>query len=224
MVPLDARIWQHLVLTVPGARGETVAAPTDEQLMGQLQEGNAGALDELYCRHARGLHAFCRNLVPASHDAEDLVHDVFLRVIKGAHTFDPRRASFRTWLYRIARNRCIDVARRASLIRFLPIAGRGEADERREETAPEDVLVDPRQDLPALVARADTLDAVRDCVDRLEHRDEKQAILLYYLSGMVYREIGEVLGKSTSMARNRVKAAQEKVKQCLEDKGIGTAP
>ena len=195
---------------------------TDEQLMEQLQGGNAGALDELYRRHARSLYALCRNLAPASHDAEDLVQDVFLRVIKSAHTFDPQRASFRTWLYRIARNRCIDVARRASLIRFLPIGRRAEGDERREEIVAEDGLVDERQDVEVLAARANTIEVVRDCIDRLEHRDEKQAFLLYYLSGMVYREIGEVLNKSTSMARNRVKAAQEKVKQCLESKGIDT--
>jgi RNA polymerase sigma-70 factor (ECF subfamily) len=200
-----------------------VTVLTDEQLMGQLQQGNAGALDELYRRHARGLYVFCRNLAPVSHDAEDLVQDVFLRVIKSAHTFDPQRASLQTWLYRIARNRCIDVARRASLIRFLPIGRRGEEDEHREETATEDVLVDEGQDVESLVAQADVMDAVRDCIDRLEHRDEKQAILLYYVSEMVYREIGEVLGKSTSMARNRVKAAQEKVKQCLESKGIDSA-
>jgi RNA polymerase sigma-70 factor, ECF subfamily len=201
-----------------------VALLTDEQLMGQLQQGNAGALDELYRRHARGLYAFCRNLAPASHDAEDLVQDVFLRVIKSAHTFDPQRASFRTWLYRIARNRCIDLARRASLIRFLPIGRRAEGDERREEIVAEDALVDERQDVEALAAKANIIEAVRDCIDRLEHRDEKQAILLYYLSGMVYREIGKVLEKSTSMARNRVKAAQEKVKQCLERMGIDTVP
>ena len=204
-------------------RGDTVTVLTDEQLMAQLQQGNAGALDELYHRHARSLYAFCRNLAPPTHDPEDLVQDVFLRVIKSAHTFDPQRASFRTWLFRVARNRCIDVARRTSLIRFLPIGRRAEGEARREETVPEEILVDERQDVESLAAKAEVVNAVRDCIDRLEHRDEKQAILLYHLSGMVYREIGEVLGKSTSMARNRVKAAQEKVKQCLEGKGIGGA-
>jgi RNA polymerase sigma-70 factor (ECF subfamily) len=203
--------------------GETVTVPTNEQLMVQLQHGNAGALDELYRRHARSLYAFCRNLAPVSHDPEDLVQDAFLRVIKSAHTFDPERASFRTWLYRIARNRCIDVARRASLIRFLPITRRGEGDECSQDAVSEDVLVDKRQDVETLAAKASLLDAVRDCIERLEHRDEKQAFLLYHLSGMVYREIGEVLGKSTSMARNRVKAAQEKVKRCLESKGVEAA-
>ena len=201
-----------------------MTVPTDEQLVGQLQQGDVGALDELYRRHARGLYVFCRNLATGSHDPEDLVQDAFLRVIKSAHTFDPSRASFRTWLYRIARNRCIDLARRANLVRFLSIGRRGEAHEGQEQAAAEEVLVDESQDVETLAAQAATTTAVRDCIDRLEHRDEKQAILLYHVSGLVYREIGEVLGKSTSMARNRVKAAQEKVRQCLERKGIDTPP
>lgn len=200
-----------------------MTVPTDEQLMYQLQQGYVGALDELYRRHARDLYVFCRNVAPASHDPEDLVHDVFLRVIKSAHTYDARRASFRTWLYSIARNRCIDLARRARLIRFLPIVRRAEAEERREEAAPESVLADERPDPESAAVQADAMDAARECIDRLEHRDEKQAFLLYYVSGMVYREIGEVLGKSTSMARNRVKAAREKVRQCLERKGFDRA-
>jgi RNA polymerase sigma-70 factor (ECF subfamily) len=220
---LDKRLWRYPTPMAPWPEGEIVAAPTDEQLMAQLQQGYTGALDELYRRHARGLYAFCRNLAPTSYDPEDLVQDVFVRVIKSARTFDPRRASFRTWLYRIARNRSIDLARRATLIRFLPIGRRGAGDEWRQETVSEDALIDDRQDVEALAAQAATTNAVRDCIDRLEHREEKQAFLLYHLSGMVYREIGELLGKSTSMARNRVKAAQDKVKKCLEGKGIASA-
>lgn len=200
-----------------------MAGLTDEELMEQLQQGRTGALDELYRRHARGLYAFCRRSAPSGHDPEDLVQDVFIRVIKSAHTFNPDRASFRTWVHRIARNRCIDIARRAGLIRFLPIGKRGEGDERQEESAPEEVLVDESQDVVAMVAQGAVVEAVRDCIDALDHHDEKQAVILYHLSGMVYREIGEVLGKSTSMARNRVKAAQEKVKECLERKGIDTS-
>jgi RNA polymerase sigma-70 factor (ECF subfamily) len=193
---------------------------TDEQLMGRLQQGETGALDALYRRHAKGLYIFCANLAPSAHDPEDLVHDAFERVIKSAHTFDPQRASFRTWLYRIARNRCIDLGRRATLIRFLPFGAGGRDNVREEETAPEDVLIDERQDVETLASRSAIVEAIRDCVDQLDQRDEKHAFLLYHLSGMVYREIGTVLGKSTSMARNRVKAAQEKVKRCLERKGI----
>ena len=56
-----------------------MTALTDEQLMEQLLQGHTSALGELYRRHARTLYAFCRNLIPASRDAEDMVQDVFLR-------------------------------------------------------------------------------------------------------------------------------------------------
>lgn len=197
---------------------------TDEQLMERLQQGQPSALDELYRRYAKRLHAFCYNSIrsQSAHDPEDLVQDVFVRVIKSAHTFDPNRASFRTWLFRIARNRCIDVTRRAKIVRFIPIGKKVEQDAHGETLAPEEVLVDEKADVEETVARASAVEAVRACINELENQDEKQAIILYHLGGKVYREIGEILGKSTSMARNRVKAAQEKVKRCLERKGVGS--
>jgi RNA polymerase sigma-70 factor (ECF subfamily) len=198
---------------------------TDEELMQQLQQGRAGALDQLYSRYARKLYVFCANATRASAaaDAEDLVQDVFLRVIKSAHTFDPQRASFSTWLFRVARNRCIDVGRRRGLIRFVPLLSRAQPDEELDAAAAEaGVTTEASAEGPMM--HAALVQAVRDCIQRLHSSDERQAVLLYYLGGKVYREIGEVLGESTSMARNRVKAGQEKIKHCLEDKGIDGVP
>jgi RNA polymerase sigma-70 factor (ECF subfamily) len=194
---------------------------TDEQLVERLQGGQAGALDQLYARYAKKLHVFCSyNARSDRLDPEDLVQDVFLRVIKSAHTFDPGKASFRTWLFRIARNRCIDANRRERIIRFIPIGRKPERAGSQDQLEVEDALVDQSADVASSVMRASVVQAVRDCIEELDHQDEKQAIVLYYLGDKVYREIGDVLGKSTSMARNRVKAAQDKVRRCLERKGI----
>ncbi len=63
---------------------------TDEQLMERLQQGQTDALDKLYGRYANKLYAFCYNTTRSKNpqDAEDLVQDVFIRVIKAAHTFN----------------------------------------------------------------------------------------------------------------------------------------
>jgi RNA polymerase sigma-70 factor (ECF subfamily) len=195
---------------------------TDEQLMERLQLGQTEALDELYSRYSRRLYAFCWSITRSSgpQDPEDLVHDVFLRLIKGAHTFDPEKASFRTWIYRIARNRCTDVIRRARLIQFMPLGRGAERDAGARESEAEEALVDQRENVEDSVLRALAIEAVRNCIDELGNLDEKQAIVLYYLGGKVYREIGQILGKSTSMARNRVKAAQDKVRRCIERRGV----
>jgi RNA polymerase sigma-70 factor (ECF subfamily) len=191
--------------------------------MAQLQQGQTEALDELYGRYAKKLYAFCYHTAHPDNpqESEDLVQGVFVRVIKAAHTFDPTRASFRTWMFRIARNHCIDVARRRARFRIVPL-GRG-ADQSsydEEELMPEDAIADQNENVEGTVIRTAVIEAVRQCIGELESESEKQAILYYYLGGRVYREIGEILGESLSMARNRVKSAQEKVKRCLERKGI----
>jgi RNA polymerase sigma-70 factor (ECF subfamily) len=192
--------------------------------MERLQQGQTDALDELYSRYAKRLYAFCRNTIHSRNpqDAEDLVQDIFVRVIRAAHTFNPRRASFGTWVFRIARNRCIDVFRRQQRVQIVPIGQRAEQDGYEEEIAPEDEIADQGEGVESALVRASVVEAVRDCIDGLDNEEERQAILLYYLGGKVYREIGKVLGKSTSMARNRVESAQDKVRRCLEQKGISS--
>ncbi len=53
---------------------------TDEQLMEQLKKGERDVINELYRRYSKKLYAFCYNITHAK-DPEDLVQDVFVRVI-----------------------------------------------------------------------------------------------------------------------------------------------
>lgn len=63
---------------------------TDEQLMEQLKKGERDVIDELYRRYSKKLYAFCYNITHAK-DPEDLVQDVFVRVIKAAHSFNSKK-------------------------------------------------------------------------------------------------------------------------------------
>ena len=197
---------------------------TDERLMERLKNGETDAIDELYRRYARKLYAFCYSIT-RSEASEDLVQDVFMRVITAARSFNPRKASFRTWVFRIVRNHCIDFVRRRIRMKtgFAPIEKAAGWDD-DEETASVDAFVDDTVDVEASVIQASIIEAVRGCIDELENEQEKHAIVLYYIAEKVYREIGEILGRSTSMAKNRVKSAQEKIKRCLERKGIDSFP
>jgi RNA polymerase sigma-70 factor (ECF subfamily) len=194
--------------------------------MACLQRGETDALDELYRRYAARLYTFCRYTTRTldAQSVEDLVQDVFLRVCRSARTFDARRASFRTWLFRIARNRCVDVMRRARRARELPIVDRAEQESDVGDFVPESILVDERQDTERDVVWGSVLDALRECIEALGDESERQALLLYYLGGKVYREIGQMLGRSTSTAKNRIQSAQGQLKRCLENKGVHGVP
>ena len=193
---------------------------TDEQLVEQLKKGKIRALDELYRRYAKTLYAFCLANT-GTKDPEDLVHDVFMRVIESSDSFDSRRASFRTWMYRIARNRSIDLARHTQKFPTFSLdAPQADPDTGGAKASYKETLADRGENPEQIVSKEAGIEAVRDCINALQQEEERQAITLYYLAGKVYREIGEMLHKSTSSAKNYVNAAQENVKRCLEGKGF----
>src|SRR5439155_17064597 len=97
---------------------------TDEALMAAYQKGDLGAFAELVTRHERRLWNFLRRFVSDAATAEDLLQEVFLRVIKSAPEWQPA-AKVTTWLYTIARNLCTDQARRASYRKAASLDGGG---------------------------------------------------------------------------------------------------
>src|ERR671914_1746819 len=91
-------------------------APSDAALVERLPTDDTGdELRELYRRYSGELFGFACNALGDREVAEEVVQDVFARAWRHAADYDPRRASVRTWLYTIARNRIVDARRRASV-------------------------------------------------------------------------------------------------------------
>lgn len=85
----------------------------DEVLVGRVaRSGDERALSELYDRYAGLIYGVGVRYLGDRALAEDLVQDVFTAVWRNASSFDPARASFATWVYRITRNRATDLIRR----------------------------------------------------------------------------------------------------------------
>src|SRR5918994_393294 len=84
----------------------------DEALVRRVAKGDERAFLELYDRYSRPVYATGLRLLDDAQLAEELVQDAFTSVWRSAASFDPARASFATWLYRIARNRATDLDRR----------------------------------------------------------------------------------------------------------------
>jgi RNA polymerase sigma-70 factor (ECF subfamily) len=189
---------------------------TDEQIVQLLKEGHRAAADELYEKHAKSLYVYLSHVLNVS-NPEDVVHDVFIRVIEKAHQFNPKKASFRTWLFRIAHNHAINLYRREKLVRFQSLEQNIGHDEGGKELPLGDTLADETQNVDSSSLAL----AVRECIGKLKKEVERQAIVMYYILGKNYEEISGVFGKSISAVRKHVVSAGEKVKNCLEAKGIG---
>ena len=88
---------------------ELVAA----DLMSRAQAGDSDAFRELTEAHRRELQVHCYRMLGSFQDAEDALQDTMLSAWRGLGGFDGR-SSLRTWLYRIATNRCLNTLRSAS--------------------------------------------------------------------------------------------------------------
>src|ERR1044072_3159236 len=96
--------------------------PPDHDLMARAAQGDERAFRELARRHAAGALRLARRILGRDALAEEVVQDAFLRVWINAPRWRPQ-AAFRTWLYRVVINLCLNARRRPP---DLPLAAAGD--------------------------------------------------------------------------------------------------
>ncbi len=83
----------------------------DAKLVAMARSGNPGAFEAIVDRYEARLLGFCRQMLRSTEDAEDVLQEVFVNAYK-AMLADERELNLRPWLYRIARNRCLNHLRK----------------------------------------------------------------------------------------------------------------
>ena len=94
-----------------GRRSPLLRLQADERLVALIREGQEHAFEVLFDRYHSRLLAFCRHMLRSNEDAEDVLQEVFVKA-HAAMLADDRPINARPWLYRIARNRCLNHLRR----------------------------------------------------------------------------------------------------------------
>jgi len=190
--------------TVPAPRAYPLLEVMSAALLRSLQEDRGeDTMRTLYRTYGGELYGFAYNCLGDRGLAEEIVQDVFTRVWRHADSFDPSRASFRTWLYGIARNAIIDVKRRSAVRPALAASDT-------------DLDSDPSDDS---IERALLTWQVSAALERLtpEHR---QVIRLAHFQGMRLREIAELTGLPLGTVKSRVSYALRGMRLALEEMGV----
>jgi RNA polymerase sigma-70 factor (ECF subfamily) len=155
---------------------------TDEELMAACGQGSAAAFEQLFTRYREPIWGFFRRRLVDAGRAEELAQETFVAVLDGARRFTPRGASFRTYLYAIARNQLLAERRRLSRAATAPLNGK----------------------VPAgRAAAADAGFAVRDAVGRLDD-DDREVLMLREFEQLTYGEIAELLELPVNTVRSRL--------------------
>ncbi|MEJ2180450.1 MAG: RNA polymerase sigma factor [Gammaproteobacteria bacterium] len=99
-------------MTSPRTSPTNWATLEDGQLIVAVAQGDKDALTEIVSRHLNAVIHFALRYVGHRAEAEDVAQETFIRLWKNAANWEPQGFSFRSWLYRIAYNLCIDELRK----------------------------------------------------------------------------------------------------------------
>jgi RNA polymerase sigma-70 factor (ECF subfamily) len=166
--------------------------------------------DEIVRTHSARVYHFAYRLTGNRHDAEDLTHDVFVRVFRYLHTYRPN--TFEGWLYRITTNLFFDQIRHRRRIRFGALTS-----ELSDQLA-------AREPGPAQVFDSHNLDQdVRSALGQLDPR-LRAAVVLRDLEAFSYKEIADLLGVEVGTVGSRVHRGRARLRTSLAHRAPASRP
>ena len=157
--------------------------------------------EEIVEQHSARVYRLAYRLTGNPHDAEDLTHDVFIRVFRSLHSYQP--GTFEGWLHRITTNVFLDKMRRKQRIRFDALSD--ERAERLRSTLP----------TPDMAYADQTFD---DDIERALATlppDFRAAVVLCDVEGLSYEEISEILGAKLGTVRSRIHRGRAMLRTAL---------
>jgi RNA polymerase sigma-70 factor, ECF subfamily len=171
----------------------------DEALVALSAGGDRRAFHEIVARHGPFALRVARRLLSDRLAAEDVVQDAMVRAWSQAGRFDPARAQFRTWLYRIVVNLCLDQRRRI-----------------QPESLPDDVeFVDPAPAPDEILAARQRDVALAAALRELPAR-ERAAMTLVYDEELSAAETARILGASAKAVERLLARARARLRERMQ--------
>ena len=181
---------------------------SDEEIARKAQQGDTESFGELVERYEDKLLRYARKFLLGSDDAQDLVQDIFIKAYENLRSFDATRR-FSPWIYRIAHNEFVNELKKRQARKTI-------------FTIDFDTLFPNLQ----AVEQADTTALERDAKEMMEKHLEKvdpkyrEPLVLYYVEGLDYKEIAEILHIPVSTVGVRLSRARGILQKTAGDKAV----
>jgi RNA polymerase sigma-70 factor (ECF subfamily) len=167
---------------------------------------NVDNFDRLYSEHYGEICRFCAKLIKNRQEAADLSDEAF---VKAYYHFDPdQKTSFRTFIFKIAKNLCLDHYK-----------SKRDRENERTDIIDADLFVDDSRETNGELLHRELMEILHQCLDKLT--DEKQlSIRFHFIEQFTYRQIAELIDRSISTIKNRIESGLKNLKECLRENGI----
>lgn len=169
----------------------------DENLIIRMADGDGSAFRDLYQQTAGVVYGFAMSILRNKHDAEDVMHDSFIRIYSSAVTYKPTGKPM-AWILTIVRNLCYNRIRAGKVC---------------EDLAEYDDLFGGPDDSEAVLDRM-----VLETAMKILDPEERQIVVLHAMTGFRHREIAEILELPTGTVLSKYNRALKKMKKEIEGK------
>jgi RNA polymerase sigma-70 factor (ECF subfamily) len=181
---------------------EDLRTHTDEELISLCQAGDEHACDTLVRRHIGGIYELCLDMLRSPTEAEDATQETLVAAFQNLDTFRGD-AAFKSWLYRIARNKALDLGRRKNVrttTSFLAAQVEPGAGLQGAWTDPEQVVL-----------RQSEAERLWGLVAELP-MNYRLVVYLFYRQGLSHEEIAEALGVPKRTVETRLYRARKRLR------------
>lgn len=187
---------------------QTAAAHDWAEFIRKAQSLDAGAFDEIVDAYSGRLYGFFQRMLGRREEAEDLVQEVFVRVVKGITEYR-EEGRFESWLFRIAGNLVRDRLRREAKETTIGSGGRNSADDLESPTDR------PTSTTAGTLEYREDVDRLQKCLAKLPSA-EREVILMRHYGELSFAEIGEYMGAPLGTVLARAHRGLAKLRQWME--------
>lgn len=175
---------------------------SEKEMLLRLRSGDGLALDYFYQRYSFRIYHKLIRLVKIEVIAEELLQDVFVKIWEKRHLIDPQQP-FRSYLFAIARNGVVDFYRRLA------------RDKKLEEEV-KAISSEGYEHIEEHIFMCETRDLIHQAIEKLPAQ-QKRIFTLCKLEGKSYKDVGALLGISTSTVNNQLVQATKRMKDHFSD-------
>jgi RNA polymerase sigma-70 factor (ECF subfamily) len=193
--------------------GARLRDDSDEGLMLRYRDGDVRAFEVLVTRHRKPIYNFILRFVRDAAQAEDVMQETFLRVIKGAEAYE-KQAKFTTWLYTIARNLCVDASRRGKHRKAQSLDAPASGDEDASPLI--DLVADGKDGVDRQAIGRELQVRIQQAIEALPD-EQREIFLLREMADLQFNEIAKVVGCPENTVKSRMRYALEKLREALEE-------
>ena len=177
----------------------------ENELIAKAQAGDPNAFNELFGKYQQFIYSVCLQYLKNPEDAWDCLQDCMLRIYRSFGSFKGN-SSVSTWIYRVARNICLDELRkrkRSKETSIEPLIEQGRMPAEEHAIGPEGRLVHKE--------RARALSAL---IDQLPE-DSREFIVLRDLRNFSYEEIAEITNTNIGTVKSRISRTRERLRKMI---------